>query len=405
MGCLSIILNYIKYIFCKSEREKTKNNLRSIKKGRHIQFLYEFEIKDNDDYFLKKTDTKIEFNIKESNKINESKKRKVYKGKIDKEENYVVKAHKNNNGEIYYSNKDLLNDLINLSRAKKLSEKYTKKFQKNTDFIPMNFAGFYIGSEKEINTTELKNILLNEKSESDNGLNLIENFIDSTKFRLLVNEYCEVKYKDSKSIPWFMHWNWVETNGTYLICDLRGEINEGNNGYNLSSPSLQSKDKIYGNSDNGVYSLITFLAEHKHTEHCKNLPWPDDKHIKIAKNLKNKYNSSETCDNCKKIYDEIISSTFNSNNIFFLFLFLFLIILFLILPVFIFKKYIKKVIKKLNEVPNDNLNRDLEENLKENNKTSLTINKVNEQKYLSTNEDTDENSFDSIDKMEPPLIG
>ena len=405
MGCLSIILNYIKYIFCKSEREKTKNNLRSIKKGRHIQFLYEFEIKDNDDYFLKKTDTKIEFNIKESNKINESKKRKVYKGKIDKEENYVVKAHKNNNGEIYYSNKDLLYDLINLSRAKKLSEKYTKKFQKNTDFIPMNFAGFYIGSEKEINTTELKNILLNEKSESDNGLNLIENFIDSTKFRLLVNEYCEVKYKDSKSIPWFMHWNWVETNGTYLICDLRGEINEGNNGYNLSSPSLQSKDKIYGNSDNGVYSLITFLAEHKHTEHCKNLPWPDDKHIKIAKNLKNKYNSSETCDDCKKIYDEIISSTFNSNNNFFLFLFLFLIILFLILPVFIFKKYIKKVIKKLNEVPNDNLNRDLEENLKENNKTSLTINKVNEQKYLSTNEDTDENSFDSIDKMEPPLIG
>ena len=75
------------------------------------------------------------------------------------------------------------------------------------------------------------------------------------------------------------------------------------------------------------------------------------------------------------------------------------------MPVFIFKKYIKKVIKKLNEVPNDNLNRDLEENLKENNKTSLTINKVNEQKYLSTNEDTDENSFDSIDKMEPPSIG
>ena len=318
MGCLSIILNYIKYIFCKSEREKTKNNLRSIKKGRHIQFLYEFEIKDNDDYFLKKTDTKIEFNIKESNKINESKKRKVYKGKIDKEENYVVKAHKNNNGEIYYSNKDLLNDLINLSRAKKLSEKYTKKFQKNTDFIPMNFAGFYIGSEKEINTTELKNILLNEKSESDSGLNLIENFIDSTKFRLLVNEYCEVKYKDSKSIPWFMHWNWVETNGTYLICDLRGEITYEDE-LELSSPSLQSKDGIYGNSDNGVYSLITFLAEHKHTEHCKNLPWPDDKHIEIAKNI-SANSTAEKCDRCQEIYEEIFSSAFftkpeTSNNL------------------------------------------------------------------------------------------
>ena len=130
MGCLSIILNYIKYIFCKSEREKTKNNLRSIQKGRHIQFLYEFEIKDNDDYFLKKTDTKIEFNIKESNKINESKKRKVYKGKIDNEENYVVKAHKNNNGEIYYSNKDLLNDLINLEQKNYL--KNTQKSFKKT---------------------------------------------------------------------------------------------------------------------------------------------------------------------------------------------------------------------------------------------------------------------------------
>ena len=86
-------------------------------------------------------------------------------------------------------------------------------------------------------------------------------------------------------------------------------------------------------------------------------------------------------------------------------LFQFLIILFIILPVFIFKKHTKKAIKKLNEVPNDDLNRDLEENLNQNNKTSLTINKVNEQKYLSTNEDTDENSFDSIDKMEPQLIG
>ena len=66
---------------------------------------------------------------------------------------------------------------------------------------------------------------------------------------------------------------WVETNGTYLICDLRGEITYEDE-LELSSSSLQSKYKIYGNSDNGVYSLITFLAEHKHTEHFKDLPLP-----------------------------------------------------------------------------------------------------------------------------------
>ena len=88
-----------------------------------------------------------------------------------------------------------------------------------------------------------------------------------------------------------MHWNWVETNGTYLICDLRGEITFEDE-LELSSPSLQSKDGIYGNSDNGVYSLITFLAEHKHTEHCKDLPWPRNEYIEKAKNLKSKYISS-----------------------------------------------------------------------------------------------------------------
>ena len=53
-----------------------------------------------------------------------------------------------------------------------------------------------------------------------------------------------------------MHWTWNETNGTFLVCDLRGEINKDNIGYELSSPSLQSKDKIYGNSDKGNILLL-----------------------------------------------------------------------------------------------------------------------------------------------------
>jgi len=297
------------------ETEETKTDSPIIVNVKHIQYLYEFEIKDNDDFNLKKTDSKIELNIEESNKISESEKRIVYKGKIDDVKDCVVKTYKKNNGEVYYSIKDLFNDLINLFKAKKLSEKYAEKYQNDTEFIPMNFVDFYIGYEKENSTDELKGILSNVNSnysEIGEGLNLIENFIERKKFITFVNDYCHVNHTDSKNIPLFMHWNWVETNGTYLICDLRGD--EDNNGYELSSPSLQSKDKIYGNSDNGVYSLITFLAEHKHTEHCKDLPWPRNEYIEKAKKLKNKYISSDKCDGCQETYDEIISSVFNSKN-------------------------------------------------------------------------------------------
>ena len=297
------------------ETEETQTDSPIIINVKHIQYLYEFEIKDNDDFNLKKTDSKIELNIEESNKISESEKRSVYKGKIDDVKDCVVKTYKKNNGEVYYSIKDLFNDLINLFKAKKLSEKYAEKYQNDTEFIPMNFVDFYIGYEKENSTDELKGILSNVNSnysEIGERLNLIENFIERKKFRTFVNEYCQVRYTDSKNIPLFMHWNWLETNGTFLVCDLRGEINEDNNGFELSSPSLQSKDKSYGNSDNGVYSLITFIAEHKHTEYCKNLPWPGDKHIEIAKNI-SANSTAEKCDRCQEIYEEIFSSAFNTN--------------------------------------------------------------------------------------------
>ena len=328
----------------KSESEETKETQTDspiIINVKHIQYLYEFEIKDNDDFNLKKTDSKIELNIEESNKISESEKRSVYKGKIDDVKDCVVKTYKKNNGEVYYSIKDLFNDLINLFKAKKLSEKYAEKYQNDTEYIPMNFVDFYIGYEKENSTDELKGILSNVNSNYSKigeGLNLIENFIERKKFITFVNDYCHVNHTDSKNIPLFMHWNWVETNGTYLICDLRGD--EDNNGYELSSPSLQSKDKIYGNSDNGVYSLITFLAEHKHTEHCKNLPWPRNEYIEKAKMLKNKYISSENCDRCQEMYEEIISSVFNTNINYFL---IFLTVVFLLIINAILYNCIKKI--------------------------------------------------------------
>ena len=275
------------------------------------RYIYEFKLKNNGDFNLKKLDSKVEVIIDDKNKIHDSKKRSVYKGKIDNKKDCVVKVYKKGE-QIFYYNKDFFNELNNIFIANNLSLIYTEKYKNETEFVPMNFVDFYVGSKEEKKVTELKGILSDETSltsEIGEDLNLIENYIDSKKFRIFVNEYRHVNHTDSKNIPLFMHWNWVETNGTFLVCDLRGEINPDNNGFELSSPSLQSKNKIYGNSDNGVYSLITFVAEHKHTEHCKDLRWPDDKHIEIAKNI-SANSTSEKCDRCQEIYEEIVSSSF-----------------------------------------------------------------------------------------------
>jgi len=275
------------------------------------RYIYEFKLKNNGDFNLKKLDSKVVVTIDDKNKIHDSKKRSVYKGKIDSKKDCVVKVYKKGK-QIFYTNKDFFNELNNIFIANNLSLIYTEKYKNETEFVPMNFVDFYVGSKEEKKVTELKGILSDETSltsEIGEDLNLIENYIDSKKFRIFVNESCHVNHTDSKNIPLFMHWNWVETNGTFLVCDLRGEINPDNNGFELSSPSLQSKNKIYGNSDNGVYSLITFVAEHKHTEHCKDLRWPDDKHIEIAKNI-SANSTSEKCDRCQEIYEDIVSSAF-----------------------------------------------------------------------------------------------
>ena len=280
--------------------------------------LYEFIINEDDDFSLKKTNLKVSFEFDEEYKISESDKRVVYKGTIDDKKYkkyYVVKVYKKKNKEMFYTISDLFDDLKNLYKAKSLVSNYTKKYQNNPEFIYMNFVNFYIGSEKEKDEAELKKILSNEESKNSeigNGYNLIENYIDINDFPIFVNSFCEVKYKDVQSIYWFMHWNWVETKGNFLVCDLKGKRKNGKE-FEFSSPSLQSKDKSYGNADNGVYSLISFLSDHKHNEHCNDLPWPSENNIERAKELKNNY-TSDKCDGCKEIYDEIISSAFNPTN-------------------------------------------------------------------------------------------
>ena len=348
---------------------------------KHTRYLYEFklkdELKDDDKFDLKETNYKATFIDNSRSIIKETNKRINYIGNIDNGKECVAKVYKNINRNITYTISDLIDDLTNLFKEKNLSIIYNKKFRNVTDFVRVNYVDFYIGYKNKIDSKELKNILMNKNSKNLNidNINLIENYIDTKYFRLFVDEYCQVRYKDSKSIPWFMHWNWVETNGTYLICDLRGEITYEDE-LELSSPSLQSKDGIYGNSDNGVYSLITFLVEHKHTEHCKDLPWPRNEYIEKAKMLKNKYISSDKCDGCEETYDEIIFSVFNSknysNNTFSKFNYLYVlipIIIFFVIGIVMLFFYFMKRRKK--------------SNVKENLKNSIKeMNNMNEMKLL-----------------------
>ena len=385
------------------------------------RYIYEFKLKNKGDFDLKKLDSIVKVTIDDNHKIYDSKKRSVYKGNIDGKKDCVVKIYKKG-GEIFYTINDFFNELNNIFIGNNLTLIYTEKYQKYSEFVPMNFVDFYIGSDKEKSADELKNILSDENSkisEIGEGLNLVENFIENTKFVQFVNEYCHVQFTDSKSIPLFMHWNWLETNGTFLVCDLRGEINQDNKGYELSSPSLQSKDGSYGNSDNGVYSLITFIAEHKHTEHCKNLPWPDDKHIEIAKNI-SANSTAEKCDRCQEIYEEIFSSAFftkpeTSNN---LHIIIPLIIVFIFLFGFGFGLYCycRKRKREKNTIVNStqiikqtNSKLDLTDNKSNNDSVAIQVKQQNLD--INSNENLDKNidegliSNDSESANDFPLIG
>jgi len=276
--------------------------------GNPSRYLYHFISKEND-FDLEKTDLKAESSMDQESIINKTEKRVTYKGIIKKtNKECVAKVYIDKYNNLTYTLQDLIDDVTNFFRAKKIISIFNENNNNIKGFMKMNFITFYIGSNDNLEANDLKKLIKDKdpKKLNINNVNIIESFVPG--FKPFVNGYCEVKFHDSKSIPWFLHWNWVEEKGKFLVCDIKGEI--WNSNLELSSPTIQSKDKSYGNSDNGVYSLISFLADHEHTENCKNLSWPDDEHIKKIKKLKKKISLGK-CENCTEYYEEIISSVFN----------------------------------------------------------------------------------------------
>ena len=78
-----------------------------------------------------------------------------------------------------------------------------------------------------------------------------------------------------------MHWNWVYSRGEKVVSDIQGVIKDSY--YHLTDPAVQSINKEYGLTDLGPYGILVFLAKHKHTQFCKNLPWPINNVINLIR--------------------------------------------------------------------------------------------------------------------------
>ena len=86
-------------------------------------------------------------------------------------------------------------------------------------------------------------------------------------------------YKLGKTIPTFMHWNWVMSKGEKVVSDIQGIEKDGY--YHLTDPAVQSINQEYGSTDLGPYGILAFLAKHRHNEYCINLPWPNNRILNI----------------------------------------------------------------------------------------------------------------------------
>ena len=148
-----------------------------------------------------------------------------------------------------------------------------------------------------------------------------------------------------------------------------------------------------------IQIMVYILAEHKHTEHCKNLPWPDDKHIEIAKNI-SANSTAEKCDRCQEIYEEIFSSAFftkpeTSNN---LHIIIPLIIVFIFLFCYCRKRKREKntIVNSTQIIKQTNSKLDLTDNKSNNDSVAIQVKQQN----------LDINSNENLDKANDfPIIG
>jgi len=79
---------------------------------------------------------------------------------------------------------------------------------------------------------------------------------------------------ESKLMPAFMHWSWVNSKGQKMIADLQGVRTEDR--YILTDPVILScqAGNMFGPTDTGVVGMALFFLNHHCTELCRGFPVP-----------------------------------------------------------------------------------------------------------------------------------
>jgi len=252
----------------------------------------------------------------------------------------VVKVFKDRT----YGELDIKNDLGNIFYSQKISKIFNSQNLSNKKLI---FVDNYLASFKENAFIDFGKRTFNE----DEWM-IIEPYIEG-KYEKFVSNNGWTKENIEKTIPLFMHWNWVYSKGEKLVSDIQGVKKDYI--YELTDPAVQSIYREYGGTDLGIEGLIYFLSEHKHNELCQSLPWPNDEEIKKIKEAKRclikKRGTSYTFElkNCrdeeiKNLYKKVINSTFNNN---FLSIIIIVVIIFAIVMIFFLMVGKKNIREKL----------------------------------------------------------
>ena len=109
----------------------------------------------------------------------------------------------------------------------------------------------------------------------------VEPFLEGNYKKFISNTNETSTFGDA--LPTFMHWNWVYSRGEKVVSDIQGVIKNGY--YHLTDPAVQSVNQEYGLTDLGPYGILVFLAKHRHTQFCQNLPWPNYETIKLIRSF------------------------------------------------------------------------------------------------------------------------
>ena len=261
---------------------------------------------------------------------------------------------------------ELYTDFKNYFYAKNISEIFNSKY---SDIVyKLNYVTPLVTSLKKHASFNLLNLFSIRNSEQmkiikENEWIIIEPFIEGIYKKFVDNAGSVISFAD-KTIPFFMHWNWVYSKGEKLVTDIQGV--QKFNYYNLTDPAILSINVEYGPSDLGSSGLIMFLSYHQHNEYCKGLPWPNSDDMQkiqyYSEKLENTalFFGSVSPNAYKDFYIKIINSTFREFNsvatntdfkwkpFLFLLLFLLFFLSFFIFYIFRRKKKIKIYNKKIN---------------------------------------------------------